>query len=450
MGKSTVRTDHELLHDYQTAGSEAAFSALVKRYVDLVYSTAVRQVSSPDFAKEVSQQVFLELAANARNLRADTHLASWLYVVTHRRAIDLVRRETRRMKNQTMAAAQSAIDQSEAVIWPALRPLLDDVLGELNEREREAVVRRFFENEGFRDIGAAMGISEDTAQKRVSRALDRLRELLTKRGVVASAAAVASAISAHAIEPAPAGLGASITQAAAQSIGLTAQLAISQQLAAVIGRTLLAAAALTTVAGLLYVINVRQAQEAEIETLRGEHSRWVEAISKERLRQAAARATPAVAAAPVDPIDVRARTLAARIRRLNDWIELVPEDALPRMALLTDIDWILAVANKPELDDYDASFRVQSTAVEDVLMILDNTTTQRFDPQLREAFRRHRKATGKQIPETLNELLPYFTAPIDPAFLRGYSMTPPNEIVYRRFSRFAGTGEGFSGQLPLE
>lgn len=447
-----MRTDHDLLHHYQTAQSQAAFSALVQRYVDLVYSTAARQVSSPDFAKEVSQQVFLELAARASKLRPNTHLASWLYVVTRRRAIDLVRREARRMKNETMAAAQSAIDQSGEALWPALRPLLDDVLGELSEGEREAVVRRFFENEGFRDIGAAMRISEDTAQKRVSRALDRLCELLSKRGLVATATAVASAVSAHAVEAAPAGLGASVTQAAAQSIGATAQLAISHNVGAVIGRTLLAAGTLTAIVGLLYVVNVRQAQEAEIERLRGERSRWEEAISKERIRQAAAsaaaRATPVVAAAPADPIDVRARTLAARIRRLHDWLELVPEDALPRMSLLTDIDWIVTVENKPELDDYDTSFSAQSIAVENVLFALDDITTQRFGPRLWEAFRRYRKVTGKPIPGDVKDLLPYFTASVDPTFLRGYSMKPPNGIAYWRDSRWSGTGGGWSSPLP--
>lgn len=449
-----MKTDLELLHHYQTARSETAFSVLVQRYVDLVYSTAARLVSSPDFAKEVSQQVFLELAGSARNLRPDTHLASWLYVVTRRRAIDLVRRETRRMKNETMAATQSAIDQSSETLWPALRPLLDDVLGELGDGEREAVVRRFFENESFRDIGAAMEISEDTAQKRVSRALDRLRELLSKRGLVATATTLASAVSAHAVESAPAGLGAGIAHVAAQSIGVTTQLAISHKLTAAVGRTFLAVGTLTAIVGLLYVINVRQIQETEIERLRAERSRWKEAISKERIRQsaasAAARKTPVVATAPADPIDARARTLAQRIRRLHDWLELVPEDALPRMALLTDIDWILTVENKPELDDYDSSFFAQSSAVENVLVTLDEITTQRFGPQLSEAFRRHRKVTGKRIPEHVNELLPYFTVPVDPAFLRGYSMKPPNEFSYWRASRWSGAGGGGSSQLPPE
>ena len=124
----------------------------------------------------------------------------------------------------------------------------------------------------------------------------------------------------------------------------------------------------------------------------------------------------------------RARTLAARIHRLHDWLELVPEDALPRMALLTDIDWIVMVENRPELDDYSSDFSRQATAAEDVLYLLDDITTQRFGPQLSEALRRHRQVTGKRIPETMNELLPYFTAPIDPAFLRGYSMKPPGEL----------------------
>ena len=91
-----TESDLELLKQYARDGAESAFAEVVRRHVNLVYSAALRQVRSPQLAEEVAQSVFTDLARNAKRLAPDTILTAWLYQVTRRTAIDVVRRESRR------------------------------------------------------------------------------------------------------------------------------------------------------------------------------------------------------------------------------------------------------------------------------------------------------------------------------------------------------------------
>src|SRR5205085_2624864 len=100
----------ELLEQYKE-GSEEAFAALVHRYLDLVYSAALRQVRSPQFAEEVAQSVFTDLSMNARRLKPDTVLSAWLYQVTRRTAVDVVRRESRRQAREQLAVQLSDMNE---------------------------------------------------------------------------------------------------------------------------------------------------------------------------------------------------------------------------------------------------------------------------------------------------------------------------------------------------
>src|ERR1039458_1004696 len=90
--------DHELLRQFTREQSQDAFTALVNRHLNLVYTAALRQVRSPELAKEVCQSVFTNLACNAAKLNPDTVLTAWLYQVTRHAAIDVVRREARRQE----------------------------------------------------------------------------------------------------------------------------------------------------------------------------------------------------------------------------------------------------------------------------------------------------------------------------------------------------------------
>jgi RNA polymerase sigma factor (sigma-70 family) len=217
-------TDLELLGRYQRQRVEAAFAELVRRNIDLVYSAALRQVRSPQLAEEVTQSAFMDLARQADQLEPGTVVSAWLYQVTRRTAIDVVRREARRQARERVATELSVMDATPTE-WMQIEPLLDEAMEDLEVEERNAVLLRYFENKSLREVADALGISEEAARKRVSRAIDRLREIFFKRGVTAGAASVAAVLSAHAVQAAPAALSAgiiSVTKAGTMAFGATA------------------------------------------------------------------------------------------------------------------------------------------------------------------------------------------------------------------------------------
>ena len=210
--------DQDLLRQFSRDHSQDAFTALVQRHVNLVYSTALRHVRSRELAEEVAQSVFSDLARNAARLKAKTVLSAWLYQVTRGQAVDVVRRESRRQARERFAAEMTAVNATSSD-WTRIELLLDDAMESLNETDRAAVLLRYFENKPLREVGALLGASDDAAQKRVSRAVERLREFFSKRGVTASASGLVVLLSANAIQAAPAGLVAAISTTAAALAG---------------------------------------------------------------------------------------------------------------------------------------------------------------------------------------------------------------------------------------
>ncbi len=205
-------SDLELLQQFARDRSEDAFATLVKRHVDLVYSAAVRQVCSSQLAEDVSQSVFLDLSRNAEKLKPDTILTAWLYRVTRRTAIDVVRSESRRQLREQIAVELADMNSSDAH-WDTIAPLLDEAMETLDEEERSSILLRYFENKSLREVGKTLGTSDDAAQKRVSRAVDQLREFFSKRGLTVCASGLAVVISANAVQAAPIGFALTISSA---------------------------------------------------------------------------------------------------------------------------------------------------------------------------------------------------------------------------------------------
>jgi len=209
--------DVELLRRYSAAGSEEAFAELVRRHIGLVYSVALRQVEGDaHLAQEVSQKVFTDLARKASSLVPHPVLSGWLYRGTQFAAIDAMRSERRRRAREQEAQSmhEFATAPDSETDREKLRPVLDQVMGELNDRDRDAVMLRFFEGRPFADIGRRLRLTEDAARMRVERALDRMRTLLTKRGVTSTTAALTAVLANQAAVIAPAGLAATVTGAA--------------------------------------------------------------------------------------------------------------------------------------------------------------------------------------------------------------------------------------------
>src|SRR5881396_173297 len=242
--------DSALLRQYLEDHSDAAFAGLVTRHINLVYSVALRHVGDPHQAEEITQAVFILLAGKAGQLRHDKALSSWLFQATRLTASNFVRGETRRHRREQEAHMQAILDESGNDVWRQIAPLLDSAVGSLSEKDRQAIVLRFYEGRNLRDVGAALGASEDAAEKRVSRAVERLREFLAKRGVTAGTSGLAVVISANAVQAAPVGLAVTISTAAAlagTTVAMTATATAAKAVAmttlqkTIVGATLVAA-----------------------------------------------------------------------------------------------------------------------------------------------------------------------------------------------------------------
>jgi RNA polymerase sigma factor (sigma-70 family) len=211
-----------LLRRFACEHSQDAFTALVNRHLNLVYSAALRQIRSPQLAEEVSQSVFSRLASKAAELAPDTVLTAWLYTVTRHAAIDLVREESRRRAREQLALEMTDMS-TPASDWTRLEPLLDEAMHFLSEEDRTAILLRYFDNKSLREVGEVFDVSEDAAQKRVVRALERLRGHLSKRRVEIGTAGLAAILATNAVHAAPVQLaGAVAVSAFAASAGLGA------------------------------------------------------------------------------------------------------------------------------------------------------------------------------------------------------------------------------------
>ena len=213
--------DFELLQSYASRASEDVFRSLAERYVNLVYSAAVRQTGNAEAAKDVTQAVFLTLAAKAGTISHQTVLAGWLLRTTRFAAANARRLEQRRQHYEQQAMESYVQSTGIEADWQRIAPLLDEALDGLAEKDRDAVVLRFFDQMPLKRLAEKLGVSEDGAQKRVSRALDKLRLFFARHGRTLSVGALTSALSANGVQAAPAALATSVCAAAAGSGALS-------------------------------------------------------------------------------------------------------------------------------------------------------------------------------------------------------------------------------------
>ncbi|HKI72617.1 MAG TPA: sigma-70 family RNA polymerase sigma factor [Verrucomicrobiae bacterium] len=209
-----MNDDLQLLRRYAEEDSEPAFSELVARHIDLVYTAALRQVAGDvHLAQDVAQTVFADLARKSRVLPDGVVLAGWLHQATRFAAAKAVRAERRRLNRELEAVAMQESSTGAEANWEQLSPVLDEAVARLGAKDRDAVLLRYFERKELRAVGDALGTSEEAARKRVGRALERLRRYLTGRGVTLSAATLATAMTGSAVQSAPAALAGTISAA---------------------------------------------------------------------------------------------------------------------------------------------------------------------------------------------------------------------------------------------
>jgi RNA polymerase sigma factor (sigma-70 family) len=224
-----MKESNELLREYVDRGTESSFRELVDRYMDLVYSSARRRMGGAEsLAEDVAQEVFLDLSRKAGSLPENVFLGGWLHRHTCFVAGTHMRKMARRQVRETNAALmddRESVEGQESE-WRDISEILDELIDRLPEKDRISIVLRYIEQKGLREIGARLGVSDDAAQKRVGRALERLRGDAMERGLTISTAALAAWLSAHCLEAAPAALSEQTVEAVIRGGGGTGAAAL--------------------------------------------------------------------------------------------------------------------------------------------------------------------------------------------------------------------------------
>jgi RNA polymerase sigma factor (sigma-70 family) len=307
-----MSTDAELLQRYARDRDERAFAELVQRHLGVVYGAALRRTGGrTHLAEDISQKVFTDLARKAASLSHHPALTGWLHRSTRYAAIDAIRSEVRGQKlSETLAAMPDTnLPPEVQVEWSRLRPVLDEVLDELKDTDREAMLLRYFEGLSFTEVGARMNLSENAARMRTERALEKLRGQLGKRGVTSTTAALGLLLANSAFGAAPAGLSATITSTALASAPATGGLVtflLMNKIAITSLSTLLSAG----VVSVAWATLTDSVSNAELDALRAENV---------RLTQATAGGSPADSAAVANEFATQAGVIVQAVeQRLNE------------------------------------------------------------------------------------------------------------------------------------
>jgi uncharacterized protein (TIGR03435 family) len=218
--------DMDLVRTFAASGSDAAFAELVRRHINLVYSVALRRLQNPHDAEEVAQAVFVILARKAPGLRSGTILSGWLYQTAQLTSSNFQRAAIRRHHREQEAFMQFTQESEPDTSWQRLSPLLEEAMMRLRQPERDAIVLRFFQNRTVREVAAALGLEEAAAQKRLSRATEKLRLFFVKRGVQVSASTLLASIGTQAVQAAPVGVASRIAATAAAKSAVSASTSI--------------------------------------------------------------------------------------------------------------------------------------------------------------------------------------------------------------------------------
>ncbi len=458
-------SDAQLLRQYAAQRSEAAFSEIVARHAGLVYSAALRQLDSPDLARDVAQSVFTDLARKAPSLAdklsGDASLAGWLYRSTRFAARDRMRGDRRRQARERQVMEHFDATAESAPQWEQVRPVLDEAMAELSEEDREAVLLRYFEKQDLHAVGQALGVSDDAAQKRVSRALERLHTGLTSRGVTTTAGALSGLLAVETVSFAPAGLAATLSATALAGTTLTtAATATATKAIAMttLQKTLIAATLAAAVGTGIYEARLASTLQTRVQTLEQQQAPLAEQgqqLTKDRddaLRQLAAlrnenerlnRNTAellrlrgentrlkadaqelAKLKASFSSDGPAAESWLARVNLLKQRLEQTPEARIPELRYLNEYDWLNAARSDLKTDnDYRRALSSLRTSGEG-----------KFATRASEALKKYLQENNQQFPTQLSQLLPYFSVyfqpPVDDAILQRWEIVPTtNGIV---------------------
>jgi RNA polymerase sigma factor (sigma-70 family) len=448
----TEASDSELLARFVRDASEPDFAALVERHLPLVHSVALRHTQNAQSAQDISQAVFITLARKAGTLNRQSILAGWLYETARLTAANWQRSEIRRIRREQEAFMQSTLtDQEPDAVWRELTPQLDAAMGRLNDSDRDALLLRYFQNRSLIEVSAALGINERAAQKRVLRALERLRKLIGRQGPLLSATAIAAAVSAHAVPAVPASLAAAISATALSGTAANSAVIIATTKTVImttLQKIAVTAALAVTIGGGLYAAKQAADARAEAETLRTQDTALAELFMQSqvernnatnrladllaenaRLRSNAdhrellqLRGEVAQLKAkqnqPVSDADAAtAKQWTAKMARLKDYLQRNPTESIPEAQFMSERDWLSSI--DPSSSYYSLS---SDKDYHDAVDIVRDQAQMDFAGKLNEALMKYYQATQQVFPTSIAQLSPYLEPAVMSVLADQYEM----------------------------
>jgi RNA polymerase sigma factor (sigma-70 family) len=442
-------TDQELLHDYTVSRSDVAFAEIVRRYIDFVYSAALRMIRDAHLAEDVTQGVFMALAVNSSRLSHRPALAGWLHRTTQNIAANTVRSaERRRAREQESVAMNELVSTEPDSVWQEIAPHLDKALGELSDLDRDAVLLRYFQQKSAREIGQTLDMSEEAAQKRVIRAVDRLRKSFASHGVAVGASGLVVAVSANAVQAAPVGLPATISTAvclAGSAIIQTSTAIAATKVIAMttIQKTILAATLTAAIGTGIYEARQVARMRGQIQTLQHQQAPFTEELQQmtrerdeasgklaalrddhERLRKDLQRLAQVKAAGTGDPTELAAKSWLSRVNALRQRLENLPGAKIPELQFLNENDWLEIANTKLETE---ADYR---RTLAEIRKRAEGYFVKRLQPGLKA----YMLANNGQWPPDLAQLRPYFNPPVDDTILERWEIVSKDAFPGREFA----------------
>lgn len=433
-----------MLAEFARSGSERAFAALVERHLPLVHSVARRHTADPQQAQDIAQTVFVLLARKAGTLGRTCVLPGWLYHTARLTAANVQRADTRRLRREQEAFMQTIPTEPESGhVWRELGPRLEEAMAALGDGDRDALVLRYFQNRSMAEVASALGWTENTAQKRVGRALDKLRKNFARKGIVLTTTAIAGTLAANAVQAAPTGLATTISTGALAGAATTttAFAAATKAIAMTTLQKITVTAALTVTVGAgLYEAGQAASARAEARTLREQQAPLNDRIAQlERERDDAtnrlARLTApsrrdgnsaellklrgevtqlrSAARESDDPIVRQALAWKTNVEKMKQLFAEHPEQRVPEMRLLSD-QRFFDLARDQDLDSSNGIRRAFSEIRKDA--------KNAFVPMLQQALNAFINANNGQLPAQASDLKSYFEQPVDDDMLAQYKM----------------------------
>jgi RNA polymerase sigma factor (sigma-70 family) len=416
-----MNDDQELLRAFAGRKSEAAFATLVQRHLPVIYAAALRQTGDAHSAEEISLSAFTLLARKAGSLTNHPALGGWLYTTTGHLAARWRRSEGRRQRREQEAHAMKETEVNpDELTAENLRPMVDDLVLALPERDRVAVLLRFFESRTYAEVGQQLGLTENAARMRVDRALELLRTQLHGRGIVSTAAALGAALTAQATLVPPAGLAASITLGASTAVAGGGLLFLMNT--SILKTGVAVAAAGICAGGWLW-------QHHENTRLQGQIASLQAQLKPTPRATRVAAPSPDDTATTADFARLSAQVAALQGNAAASWQERAdvlkelmtqcPEAQIPELEIATPEDWLDATKDPLKTDaDYRRALAKVRTAV-----------VMRFCQKLMsEALPAYRKQNGGTFPTDPAQLEPFFTNPVGPQVWQHYKIVPASRV----------------------